>query len=216
LQSDYNAALHSMPRGPLRAVYCNLTLATAIYLQVAMLAAALGFTQIPWYPVARGRGAPVVAAGSFAYLRLTWLPALLLDVFLALNLGRLRLASGMAWTCAGLGLLLFALATALGFSAWRALGEMRGPPVTITAGQTLVTRGPYGLVRHPVYLASVLQTLGAGLALQNWILFAGALAAFAFWKRVADDEDRLLLQHFGQAFRDYRRKVPQFIPFTGA
>ena len=180
-----------------------------------MLAAALGFTQLPWYGVARGRGARVVQREQYGYLRLTWLPGLLLDVILALNLGRVSFEAAAAWSCAGIGLLLFAAGTALGFAGWRALGERRGPPLSITEGQTLITTGPYRLARHPVYGANVLQTLGAGLALQNWILLGGALLAFAFWKRVADDEDRLLLKHFGEAYRGYRRKVPQLIPFLG-
>jgi protein-S-isoprenylcysteine O-methyltransferase Ste14 len=193
-----------------------LTLSTAVYLQVAMLAAALGLTQLPWYPIARGRGAPVISPERYGYQRLTWLPALLLDLILALNLGRIKLAAGPAWTCAGLGLLVFAAGTALGFAGWRALGGNRGPAATITEGQTLVTRGVYALVRHPVYLGGVLQTVGGGLALQNWLLLAGGLAAFAFWKQVAHDEDRLLARRFGEAFKEYRKKVPQMIPFTGA
>jgi protein-S-isoprenylcysteine O-methyltransferase Ste14 len=180
-----------------------------------MLAAALGFTQLPWYGVMRGRGTRVVRREHYAYLRLIWLPGLLLDTVLALNLGRVPLAAAAAWSCAGIGLLLFAAGTVLGFAGWRALGSRRGPPLTITEGQTLITTGTFGLARHPAYGAGVLQTLGAGLALQNWILLGGALLAFAFWKRVADDEDRLLLAHFGDAARVYRRRVAQLIPFLG-
>jgi len=180
-----------------------------------MLAAALGFTQLPWYHVARGRGALVAASGGFGYQRLTWLPGLSLDVLLALNIGRVKLGPEAAWGCAGVGLLVFAAAAALGFAGWRALGPNRAPAVTITEDQTLITTGVYHLVRHPVYAASVLQFVGAGLALQNWVLLAGSLACFAFWKRVADDEDRLLRRHFGQPFSDYRRQTPQLFPFAG-
>lgn len=181
-----------------------------------MLVAALGLSQVPWYPTARGFGPKVIAAGKFGYQALTWLPGLGLDLGLALNLGRVKLTEGMAWSCGGIGLLVFAAGTALGFSAWLALGSQRGRPVTLVEGQTLLTRGPYAIVRHPVYLASVLQYLGAGLALQNWILVICALLVFAFWKRVADDEDRLLLGHFGEPFKKYRRRVPQLIPFIAA
>ncbi len=181
-----------------------------------MLTAAVGFTQLPWYHVARGRGARVVKSEQYGYLRLMWLPGLLLDLALALNLGRVRLAESMAWGCAGVGLLLFAFATLLGFAAWLVPGAQRGAALTITEGQRLVTTGPFALSRHPGYLANALQVVGAALALQNSLLGVGAVLAVLFWRRVAQDEDRLLLQHFGDEFRAYRRKTPQFFPFIGA
>jgi protein-S-isoprenylcysteine O-methyltransferase Ste14 len=192
-----------------------LSLSTALVLQIVMLVAAVGLTQLPWYHVARGRGARVAKRDHYGYLRLMWLPGLLLDLALALNVGRVKLSANMAWGCAGIGLLVFAAATVLGFAAWRALGPARGPALTITEGQTLVTTGPFALARHPGYLANFAQVLGAGLALQNWVILGGALLAFFFWRRVAQDEDKLLLAHFGDEFRAYRRKAPQLIPFTG-
>jgi protein-S-isoprenylcysteine O-methyltransferase Ste14 len=191
-----------------------LTLTTAVALQIAMLVAALGFTQLPWFHAARGRGATVTASGHFGYQRLTWLPGLMLDAWLALNLGRVRLSASLAWGCAAVGLLLFAAATALGFLGWLGLGPNRAPPVTVTEGQTLITTGVYRLLRHPAYAAVVLQYVGAGLALQNWVLLAGGLACSAFWHRAAHDEERLLVKHFGDAYRDYRLKTPQLVPFT--
>lgn len=185
---------------------------TVIALQIAMLTAALIFTQLPWYPVERGRGRPVLSRPRYGFQRLTWLPGAMLDLWLALNLGRIRVDEGLAWTCAGLGLALFAAGTTLGFAGWLALGTNRAPAATTTEAQTLVTHGVYGLVRHPAYLAVSLQYLGAALALQNWALLIGALANFAFWKQVADTEERLLVKHFGDAYRDYRKRVPQMIP----
>jgi protein-S-isoprenylcysteine O-methyltransferase Ste14 len=193
-----------------------LTLTTAVYLQVTMLAAALGLTQLPWYHTARGRGRPVVPTRRFGFQRLAWLPALALDLLLALNLGRVDVLEGVALACAGLGLLVFAGGTALGFAGWQALGPNRGPVATVVEGQTLVTRGVYALVRHPVYAATVLQFLGAGLALQNWLLMLAAPICFVFWKHVSDCEDDLLEERFGQPFKSYRRRVPQLIPFTAS
>lgn len=189
-----------------------MRLTTAIAFQIAMLTAALIFTQLPWYPVARGRSRPVISRRRYGFQRLTWLPGAMLDLWLALNLGRIKVNEGLAWTFAGVGLALFAAGTALGFAGWLALGANRAPAATITDGQTLVTHGVYGLVRHPAYLAINLQYLGAALALQNWALLIGALANFAFWKKVADSEERLLVKHFGEAYRDYRRRVPQMVP----
>jgi protein-S-isoprenylcysteine O-methyltransferase Ste14 len=192
-----------------------VALTTAVYLQVAMLAAALGLTQMPWYHTARGRGRPIVSAPPYGFRRLAWLPGLALDALLALNLGRVDLLPGLAWGCAGLGLLVFAAGTGLSFAGWLALGPNRAPAATLVDGHTLVTAGAYRLVRHPVYAGTILQFLGAGLALQNWLLLLGAGLAFAFWKYVSDREDEQLEQRFGRAFQAYRRRVPQLLPFAG-
>jgi protein-S-isoprenylcysteine O-methyltransferase Ste14 len=191
-----------------------VALTTAVYLQVAMLAAALGLTQLPWFHTARGRGQPVAAAPRGGLRRLAWLPALALDVLLALNLGRITLLPEMAWACAGLGLLVFAGGTALGFAGWLALGPNRAPAAVLVEGHALVTTGVYRLVRHPVYAGTIFQFLGAGLALQNWLLLSGAGMCLLYWKHVSDREDEQLEERFGRAFQSYRRRVPQLIPFA--
>src|SRR5271155_4019919 len=60
---------------------------------------------------------------------------------------------------------------------WSALtlGAFFRTQVTLLEGQRLVTNGPYRLLRHPAYTAGVFAFAGIGLAMGNWLSFAGAV-----------------------------------------
>ena len=78
---------------------------------------------------------------------------------------------------------------------------------------TLVQDGPYSLVRHPLYVFSVLGALGAG-AQWGAILVSLALACAtmailtgAIWK-----EEAFMSLAYGQDYADYAERVPRFLP----
>ena len=77
----------------------------------------------------------------------------------------------------------------------------------------LVERGPFALMRHPIYVALFGLMIATGLALGHpWNLL---LAAPIYWwgtlQRVAIEE-RLLRDAFGSAYDDYARRVKRFVP----
>jgi protein-S-isoprenylcysteine O-methyltransferase Ste14 len=77
----------------------------------------------------------------------------------------------------------------------------------------LVTRGAYGLVRHPVYVAADL--VWAGLALSFLDPVAAALTVLyviPVYYLYARSEERMMLQSFGDAYRRYSSSVPAFAP----
>jgi protein-S-isoprenylcysteine O-methyltransferase Ste14 len=77
----------------------------------------------------------------------------------------------------------------------------------------LVTRGPYSIVRNPLYVFTILGAAAVGLlaaSLLCALLFA-ALALSVF-SHVARQEEAFLEAVFGQAFRDYAARVPRFWP----
>jgi len=45
--------------------------------------------------------------------------------------------------------------------------------IEVAENQTVVTTGPYAIVRHPMYASSSLYVLGMPLALGSWWGFAG-------------------------------------------
>ena len=85
--------------------------------------------------------------------------------------------------------------------------------IQVEEGQTVVDTGLYGIVRHPMYMATILLFLMIPLVLGSWY----ALIIFAFYPaiiivRLKDEEDLLTRELPGYA--EYKKKVKyRIIPF---
>ena len=79
--------------------------------------------------------------------------------------------------------------------------------------EALTVGGPYAHVRNPLYLGSLLNTIGFLVILGDLLLAAIflALALLVYLPTVKQEEDYLRRMH-GQAFESYRRAVPGIIP----
>jgi protein-S-isoprenylcysteine O-methyltransferase Ste14 len=102
------------------------------------------------------------------------------------------------------------------FTVWarRCLGANWSATVTIKEGHELIVRGPYALVRHPIYTGLLLAFAGSALAIGEWRgVLAFALAALALWRKLRLEE-RWMLQQFGDGYRAYCRRVRALIPFV--
>jgi protein-S-isoprenylcysteine O-methyltransferase Ste14 len=78
--------------------------------------------------------------------------------------------------------------------------------IQVESGQTVISTGPYGVVRHPMYAAALVMFLGIPIALASWwgaLVILVALPALA-WRLL--DEERVLLRDLN-GYGDYRRKV---------
>ncbi len=77
----------------------------------------------------------------------------------------------------------------------------------------LVTHGVYRWVRHPMYLALLIYSLGQGLALPNWLAGPsyGLAMVLMFAFRVAPEE-RMMLEQFGKDYEAYKTNVKRLIP----
>ncbi len=63
------------------------------------------------------------------------------------------------------------------------------PTIEVAADQTVVSTGPYAVVRHPMYIASLLYLLGMPLALGSyWGLVVFALMLLVILWRLLDEE----------------------------
>jgi len=78
--------------------------------------------------------------------------------------------------------------------------------IQVTSGQTVISIGPYALVRHPMYAAALVMLLGIPVALGSWwgALVLVALVPALGWRLI--DEERLLLRDL-DGYAEYRRKV---------
>ena len=85
--------------------------------------------------------------------------------------------------------------------------------IQVEEGQTVVSTGLYGIVRHPMYMATLLLFLVMPLVLGSW----WALIPFAFYpaiiiSRLKDEEELLTRELAG--YEEYKEKVKyRIIPF---
>jgi len=134
---------------------------------------------------------------------LLWRP---LPFELVLQVRSIVLATGALLYFSGLGLVLWGRL---------ALGKMyfvsTSQAVQLFAGHELVTRGPFAIVRHPMYLGLLLTALGGLLLYQTWTMLVFSLLA-PFMLRRAGREERVLAAVFGEQWQDYCSRVPAFLP----
>jgi protein-S-isoprenylcysteine O-methyltransferase Ste14 len=128
------------------------------------------------------------------------------DAFLGLWI----LPPAAAWVLAGIEV--------LGFSfCWWArltLGDLWSSSVTRKDGHVVVERGPYGLVRHPIYTGIILAAFAvAGQVGAVSSLLGAPLMAIGFALK-ARLEERFLSAQLGEAaYADYRSRTPMLVPF---
>jgi protein-S-isoprenylcysteine O-methyltransferase Ste14 len=79
------------------------------------------------------------------------------------------------------------------------------------ADHTLVRRGPYASIRHPMYLGLVAAALGSLLLYHTCTSLAYALFA-PFVLLRARREELALAAEFGEQWQEYCREVPAFFP----
>jgi protein-S-isoprenylcysteine O-methyltransferase Ste14 len=77
----------------------------------------------------------------------------------------------------------------------------------------LITQGVYKSIRHPMYSALFLYSLGQVLVLPNWIAGPSYLVTFGilFVFRIRDEE-RMMLEEFGDEYATYMAKTKRLVP----
>lgn len=113
------------------------------------------------------------------------------------------------------GLALAGAGLALHLWARRTLGPSWSATIGVRAAQRVIDRGPYGAVRHPLYVAIVLLAAGSFLAhpsLAAGCLAGGLVAGVVLKMR---REERMLHATLGEAYARYARRVPALWPRLG-
>ncbi len=114
-----------------------------------------------------------------------------------------RLASGLAVQTAGLA-----------FAVWarRTLGKNWAGRITLCANQELVVRGPYRVVRHPIYSGLLFGILGTAVVVGQVRAILGLLLMMTGVLIKIRREEAALRQHFGSAYLEYAHRVPALVP----
>jgi protein-S-isoprenylcysteine O-methyltransferase Ste14 len=156
--------------------------------------------------------ATLLQTAGFWTLFLAVLPALLVASERRLGLPPLALP-GHRW----LGGALFVAASALGLTTGVVMAVLgRGTPLPLATARELVRRGPYRRLRNPMALAGITQGFAVGLWCDSVLVALYALAGAVLWHGAARPaEERDLAARFGDAFGDYRRAVPLWLPRLG-
>jgi len=96
----------------------------------------------------------------------------------------------------------------------KVLGVEWSRDVELKQGHKLVKRGPYRLMRHPIYTGHLLMGLGTAIGSGSLVAFAG-LASFVvgFWIKL-NQEERLLMRAFPDEYPVYRASVKALIPYV--
>jgi len=139
--------------------------------------------------------AAIAVAAVLAYVvPLPWLPPPTSDILFAV------------------GCLLVVGALAMDIAAMRTLSRHKTTVMPNKASAHLVTDGPFGFTRNPIYLGNTMLTIGIGLINGSlWFLPAALVAAFATQKLAIEREERHLDARFGKRYRDYCKRVRRWI-----
>ena len=99
----------------------------------------------------------------------------------------------------------------LRISALLQLGSAFSTKVETDEGQKLYTKGIYRTIRHPLYLATLLQVAGTGVMLHS--MFALVLLPFCVAGIIIRirKEERFMAKEFPE-YGDYREKTKRLIP----
>jgi len=78
--------------------------------------------------------------------------------------------------------------------------------IEVHAGQHVISTGPYGIVRHPMYASTLVYLIGTPLALGSYWGYLGlaAMAPFLVWRLL--DEERMLAIGLG-GYAQYQARV---------
>ena len=157
--------------------------------------------------VRSGRGALEIVLLTFAWLAffapLVWVAAPVF-AFADYSLRPLSLLAGAV--CLAVGLWLFARAHADLGTNWSITLEVREE-------HQLVTHGIYRAVRHPMYSALLLYSIGQALVIPNWIAGPsyGVAMTLLFAFRLGPEE-RMMLEAFGKDYEAYLERTKRLVP----
>ena len=98
-------------------------------------------------------------------------------------------------------------------AAVRALGKQWSLQARVLEHHELIRRGPYRIVRHPIYTGMFGMLIACSLAQGHWLGLV--IASFVYYlgtRMRIRSEEKLLREQFGSDYDQYAREVPAFIP----
>jgi len=103
----------------------------------------------------------------------------------------------------------------LGCCLWAraALGRNWSGTVTLKENHELIVRGPYRLVRHPIYTGLLAMLIATWMEQGHIVGMLGLLFVFiSFWIKLSDEE-AVMSKQFPDQYAAYAAQVKRIIPF---
>ncbi len=76
----------------------------------------------------------------------------------------------------------------------------------------LIKKGPFAIIRHPLYVSYLLILTGLSLALLiYWLLIPVLFITIGIYS-VASSEEKILIEQFGNEYLEYKKEVGMFFP----
>ena len=108
--------------------------------------------------------------------------------------------------CLGIGLGLF-------YRSHADLGTNWSITLEVHEQHRLITQGVYRRIRHPMYLALALYSVGQALVIPNWVAGPSNLIAFAILFALRFRvEERMMIEAFGAEYAAYSARTNRLIP----
>ena len=116
------------------------------------------------------------------------------------------------WLGVGIGLL-----CVLGiYWLFNSIGSGITPTSATRKQHTLVTRGPYRWVRHPLYTVGASLFISFGMLADNWFIAGLGILTFILMAIRTPKEEANLIEKFGDEYREYMKRTGRFFPKLGS
>lgn len=121
---------------------------------------------------------------------------------------QLPFPSWLRWIGVALGIVTLPLLVWIG----RTLGRHVSSSLEIKKDHSLVTSGPYGRVRHPMYTVYFTFNSAMVLVSTNWLLILLIIIGLflLYWRIKA--EEQMMLDQFGDEYRIYMKSTGRLLP----
>ena len=94
------------------------------------------------------------------------------------------------------------------------LGRNWSGSITLKQNHELIVRGPYRLVRHPIYTGLLAMVVATAIQQGHVAGIVGVLLVFASLWIKSSNEEELMQKQFPNQYDAYRQRVKRIIPFV--
>ena len=111
------------------------------------------------------------------------------------------------------GIALFVIGFTILLVAHITLWRLYSSTLVIKEDHRLITHGVYRFTRHPIYLGTIMATIGLSVFASSMYGFFAMITQLPFFLNRIRIEERLLTEEFGDEYREYKMAVKKLIPF---